>query len=80
MEATKSFMLPADHKLGMKVPKGGSSCMSCEHLGKDGKSCEAQIFIKWNGSTKLPAPADEYCCDLYEERPNFLLKIIKGVK
>lgn len=57
---------PPDHKPGMKVPKGGSSCSSCEYL-KNGNECSNEYFIKWNGSSKLPAPADEYCSDWYEE-------------
>lgn len=59
---------PPDHKAGMVVPKGGSSCSSCEYLGKDGKSCTNSYFIKWNGSSILPAPADEYCSDYYESK------------
>jgi len=57
---------PPDHKPGMKVPKGGSSCSSCEYLGKDGKTCTNKYFKKWHGSNKLPVPADEYCSDWYE--------------
>jgi len=56
---------PEDHKPGMKVPKGGSSCSSCEYL-KNGNECSNEYFIKWNRSSKLPAPADEYCSDYYE--------------
>lgn len=56
---------PDDHKPAMRVPKGGSSCASCEYLvGKD--NCRNEYFIKWNGSSKLPAPADEYCSDWFE--------------
>lgn len=57
---------PEDHKAGMRVPKGGSSCQSCEYLAGDGKECSNEYFQKWNGSNKLPAPADEYCSDWYE--------------
>lgn len=57
---------PEDHKPGMKVPKGGSSCSSCEYL-KDGE-CINKHFIEWNGSGKLPAMPDEYCSDWYEEK------------
>jgi hypothetical protein len=57
---------PPDHKPGMKVPKNGSSCSSCEYL-KAGE-CTNEYFIKWNGSGKLPAPPDEYCSDWYEPR------------
>lgn len=57
---------PADHKLGIRVPKGGSDCEKCEYLGKDDVTCKNSIFVKWNGSKFLPAPKDEYCCDLFE--------------
>lgn len=57
---------PDDHQPGMKVPKGGSSCAKCEYLGSNGKSCTNEYFVKWNGSAKLPAPADQYCSDWFE--------------
>jgi hypothetical protein len=63
---TKKPKYPADHVPGMKVPKGGSSCSSCEYLGSDGKTCTNKYFIAWNGSKFLPAPADSYCSDWYE--------------
>lgn len=68
---------PPDHQLGMRVPKGGSSCLRCEFLGTDKKTCVNKLFIAWEGpnkpagSNKLPLAADEYCCDLYK---------IKGAK
>lgn len=62
----KKATYPANHKAGMIVPKGGSSCASCEYLGSDSKTCTNKYFIKWNGSNFLPAPADEYCSDYYE--------------
>lgn len=58
---------PSDHKAAMKVPKGGSSCASCEYLEGKGK-CNNKYFIKWNGSKDLPLPADEYCSDWYEPK------------
>ncbi len=58
-------VLPPDHELGMRVPKGGSMCANCEYLVGP-QECGNQGFIAWNGSGQLPAPADEYCCDLYE--------------
>ena len=58
---------PPDHKPGMKVPKGGSMCKNCEYL-VDGDQCRNEYFIKWNGSSKLPAPADEFCSDWYEPK------------
>lgn len=63
----KKAQYPPDHKPGMKVPKGGSSCAKCEYLGKDGKTCTNKYFIAWNGSKFLPAPKDEYCSDWFEE-------------
>lgn len=62
------FELPKDHKPAMRVPRGGSSCASCEYLGKDGASCMNEYFQKWHGSSKLPAPANEYCSDWYEPK------------
>lgn len=59
---------PADHVPAMRVPKGGSSCATCKYVGEDRKHCSNEYFIKWNGSNKLPAPADSYCSDWYEPR------------
>jgi hypothetical protein len=61
-----SAKYPANHKPGMRVPKGGSSCASCEYLGKDKRTCTNKFFIRWNGSNLIPAPIDEYCSDWYE--------------
>jgi broad specificity phosphatase PhoE len=55
---------PADHKLGMKVPKGGSNCAKCEYV--DGQNCKEKIFIKWNGGPVIPKDVNEYCCDMFE--------------
>jgi hypothetical protein len=57
---------PADHKLGMRVTRGGSMCQNCEYLGSDKKSCTNLSFRDWNGSKILPAPADSYCCDMWQ--------------
>lgn len=57
---------PKDHVPAMRVPKGGSSCASCEYLAKDGANCMNAYFQKWHGTAKLPAPADEFCSDWYE--------------
>lgn len=63
---------PADHMLGMRVPKGGSSCASCAWLDDDSVHCTNKFFQAWNADvvgtnepSKLPTPADEYCCDLW---------------
>lgn len=57
---------PKDHKPGMKVPKGGSSCANCRFL-RPGLKCSNEYFQRWNGSDKIPAAsADAYCSDFYE--------------
>lgn len=56
---------PDNHLAAMRVPKGGSSCLTCKHLGA-GNTCTSIYFIRYNGSNKLPFPADEYCSDWYE--------------
>jgi broad specificity phosphatase PhoE len=61
----RTFALPANHEPGMQVPKGGSSCASCEYLGKDKKTCTQKDFIAWNGSDVIPGKIDEYCSDWY---------------
>lgn len=64
--------MPDDHKVGMRVTKGGSSCANCKWVSDDGKSCGNDYFQKWHEKegaeepSKLPAPADEYCCDLWQ--------------
>jgi len=57
---------PADHQVGMKVPKGGSDCAKCEYV--DGQDCTQKDFVKWNGSSTIPAPTDQYCCDFFEAK------------
>ncbi len=73
MYGGKDFQLPATHKAGMRVPKGGSSCANCRFLGVDKESCTSKYWIAWNnGEAKLPAPADQYCSDFYE--PNRIIR------
>lgn len=55
---------PPDHKVGMRVPKGGSACSKCEYV--NGQHCRQKDFVKWNGSSLIPAPTDSYCCDFFE--------------
>lgn len=57
---------PADHEPAMRVPKGGSSCSSCEYLGKDRKTCTNEHYSAFYKTNKLQAPADEFCSDWYE--------------
>lgn len=67
IQISKNFSLPRNHEPGMRVPKGGSSCLKCEYLGDDKKTCKNEDFIKWNnGKDELPAPADEYCSDWFD--------------
>lgn len=54
---------PADHQVGMRVPKGGSNCAKCEYV--NGQDCTQEQFVKWNGSEVIPAPTDSYCCDFF---------------
>lgn len=57
---------PSNHKPGMAVPRGGSSCQSCEYY-KGNMICGQKDFILWNGSEHIPAERpDEYCSDWYE--------------
>jgi hypothetical protein len=64
--------MPDDHQLGMQVTKGGSMCANCKWVSDDGKSCGNDHFQAWQervrgaeDGSKLPKPADEYCCDLW---------------
>jgi broad specificity phosphatase PhoE len=75
IKVSDKFTLPPDHQPGMRVPKGGSSCASCEYLGEDDRTCVNKNFIAWDGgsekpkgSDKLPFAADEYCTDWYEPK------------
>jgi hypothetical protein len=58
-------VLPENHKLGMKVTKGGSMCDNCRYLASE-TTCGNPRFVRWNGSATLPEPDNEYCCDLWE--------------
>lgn len=62
----KAIHYPASHKVGMKVPKGGSDCAKCEYV--NGQNCSQPQFVRWNGGNKIPAPTDEYCCDFFEAK------------
>jgi len=61
---------PKIHLLGMRVPKGGSSCAKCMFLTNK-TECRNKYFIQWRkdgGAAQpevIPAPIDEYCCDLF---------------
>jgi hypothetical protein len=67
-EETVKIEVPAGHKQGMPVPKGGSSCASCKYL-EPGLECSNEYFQKWNGSAKIPTKdASSYCSDYWEPR------------
>lgn len=66
VSAKKLPQYPADHKVGMVVPVGGSDCEKCEYLS--GQKCTNKIFTQWLGSDIIPAPVNKYCCDLFESK------------
>lgn len=60
------------HQVGERVPAGGSMCANCKWL-KDEQYCSNKYFQRWHAEVKgsktpsrLPAPADEYCCDNWQ--------------
>lgn len=58
-----------DHVPAIRVPVGGSSCLSCKYLGEDKKTCKNKHYILWNsGSNKLLAPPDRFCSDWYKPK------------
>lgn len=59
-------VLPKNHKLGLKVTKGGSMCANCKFLDSP-TTCGNEGFIEWNDGNELPEPKDQYCCDLWME-------------
>jgi hypothetical protein len=72
---------PANHLLGMRVPHGGSNCAKCEYVSEDGRECAQPVFIKWNhGSKILPAPAEDYCCDMFEAAEGTMKRMASAFK
>jgi hypothetical protein len=57
---------PPDHQVGMRVPKGGSSCASCRFVQLQENECREPNFVEWNKGPKLPAPSDSYCSDFWQ--------------
>ena len=72
VHAVQDPTYPDNHKAGMRVPKGGSSCANCKYLADNKTDCTSTYFQKWNGSPKIPGKIDEYCSDWYE--PNEEIK------
>jgi len=65
-EAQGPVKYPSSHQPVLQVPKGGSSCANCEHLGRDGKTCVSPYYIQYMGTNRLPYPADQMCSDWWE--------------
>ena len=63
-----TYEIPDDHIAGLRVPKGGSSCSSCEYWNADQQICNSEYYQAWAGTNKIPYPADEYCTDWYEPK------------
>jgi hypothetical protein len=58
--------VPDNHRIGTRVPEGGSSCASCKYLQKQ-NHCGNKYWLAWHKDPLIPEPADSYCCDFYEE-------------
>lgn len=69
-KATGPFELPENHVPAVIVPNGGSCCANCKYVEeRDSEShCKNEYFIKWQGTSKLPAPAAEFCSDWWETK------------
>jgi hypothetical protein len=50
----------------MQVPRGGSSCATCEYVTRDRAHCSNSHYQAWHGNPKLDYPAEEFCSDWYE--------------
>lgn len=64
----KQAHYPPNHQPAIRVPKGGSSCVTCTFL-KDNGECGSKDYIAYYGSGKLGAAPDEFCSDWYTPRP-----------
>lgn len=63
------MVLPANHKAGLKVPKGGSCCANCLHWYSEEAVCSSKHYIQWAGTNTIPYAADEYCTNWWEPIP-----------
>lgn len=59
-------VLPANHKAGLRVPKGGSCCANCKHWAPEEEVCVSKYYIKWAGTNTIPYKANEYCTNWWE--------------
>ncbi len=77
----------ADHKLGLRVPRGGSSCASCQWVrhASDGPRCASALWQLWprdrgggGGKRRLPVKdATTFCCDLWRSAGAADAKFVK---
>lgn len=63
------MILPANHKAGLRVPKGGSCCANCKYWAPEEEVCVSKYYIKWAGTGTIPYKADEYCTNWWEPIP-----------
>lgn len=59
--------VPDNHRIGIRVPEGGSCCAKCRYL-EPKNHCGNDYWLKWHQDPLIPEEADEYCCDFYEEQ------------
>jgi hypothetical protein len=68
----KEYVLPENHKAGMKVPKGGACCANCKywHEGTKDKEgyCGNDYYEKWSGVKSIPYHPLQYCSDWWEPK------------
>jgi hypothetical protein len=72
---SNALLYGTDHKLGLRVPRGGSACASCRWVRResDGPHCANGLWQLWprergggGGKSRLPVKdAGAYCCDLW---------------
>jgi hypothetical protein len=69
MYGGSEYNLPATHKAGLVVPRGGAMCKNCKFLGEDHKTCKNNDWITWNSKdNNLPVEDERYCCDWWTSR------------
>lgn len=64
------MILPANHKAGLKVPKGGSCCANCKYWDTENEVCTSKYYQKWAKTDKIPYAPNEYCTNWWE--PNII--------